>query len=171
MPYLGEIRLFPYNFAPQGWAFCNGQLLPINQHSDLFDLLGTTYGGDGENTFALPDLRGRLAVSSGQGPGLSDYVLGQMGGEESVTLNQAEMPTHNHLVTANNNAGAYARPQNRVPGRLSGGTTGYAAASNGAFLEPGTLTPSGGGQPHTNVQPYLTLNYCIALEGESPSSN
>jgi len=165
------IRLFPYNFAPRGFAYCNGQLLPIAQNTALFSLLGTTYGGNGQTTFALPDLRGRVALSSGQGPGLSNYDLGQFGGEETVTLTNVEVPVHNHLVVAHNSNGAYARPQGRVPGRLSGGTTGYAAASNGATMAPATITPTGGGQPHTNVQPYLTLNYCIALEGIFPSRN
>lgn len=169
--FLGEIRLFPYNFAPRGFAYCNGQLLPIAQNTALFSLLGTTYGGNGQTTFALPDLRGRLAVSSGQGPGLSDYGLGQTGGDEAVTLDQSQTPAHNHQVAVHNGSGNYARPEGRVPGRLSGGTTGYAAAGNGSHLAPGTLSAIGGGQPHTNIQPYLTLNYCIALEGIFPSRN
>ncbi len=145
--------------------------VPRRNDQRRFSLLGTTYGGNGQTTFALPDLRGRLAVSSGQGPGLSNYDLGQLGGEEAVTLGAAELPNHTHLVTAHNNNGAYARPQGRVPGRLSGGTTGYAAAGNRATMAPTTINPTGGGQPHTNVQPYLTLNYCIALEGIFPSRN
>ncbi len=170
-PFIGEIALYPYNFAPRGWAFCNGQILSIAQNTALFSLLGTTYGGNGQTTFALPDLRGRVPLSSGQGPGLSNYDLGQTGGDESVTLNPAEMPAHNHLVAVHNNSGNYARPNDRVPGRLSGGTTGYAAAGNGSYMHPSTLSVLGGGQPHTNVQPYLTLNYCIALEGIFPSRN
>ena len=169
--YIGEIRLFPYNFAPRSWAFCNGQILSIAQNTALFSLLGTTYGGNGQTTFALPDLRSRVPVHSGQGPGLSNYDLGQSGGDEAVTLGAAELPNHTHLVTAHNNNGAYARPEGRVPGRLSGGTTGYAAAGNGAVMSPATINPTGGGQPHTNVQPYLTLNYYIALEGIFPSRN
>ena len=169
--FLGEIRLFPYTFSPRPFAFCNGQILSIAQNTALFSLLGTTYGGNGQTTFALPDLRGRVAVSSGQGPGLSSYNVGQFGGDESVALGQQEMPAHNHLVAAHNNSGGGARPQGRVPGRLSAGTTGYAAASNGATMSPATIHLTGGGLPHTNVQPYLTLNYCIALEGIFPSRN
>ena len=169
-PFLGEIRLFPYNFAPRGWAFCNGQILSIAQNTALFALIGTTYGGDGRVTFALPDLRGRVALSSGQGPGLSDYILGQQAGDEAVTLTASQLPVHNHAVAANNNQGGGARPQGRVPGRFSTGT-GYATASNGAQMSPETITPTGGSQPHTNVQPYLALNYCIALEGIFPSRN
>jgi microcystin-dependent protein len=169
-PFLGEIRLFPYNFAPRGWAFCSGQIVPISQNQALFALLGTTYGGDGQTTFALPDLRGRLAVSSGQGPGLSDYTLGQSGGEEAVTLNVNEIPSHNHGVLVNGAGSISASARNRYPGKASAGTV-YANLNNGVQMNPATITPTGGNQPHDNVQPYLTLNYCIAMEGIFPSRN
>ncbi len=167
-PFLGEVRLFPYNFAPRGWAFCQGQLLPINQNQALFSLLGTTYGGDGRVTFALPDLRGRVPLSSGQGPGLSDYTLGQSGGTEAVTLGVNEMPTHSHPVAANGRQSNRPGPNGRVPGRASAGDV-YAASGNGAVMAAETIVPTGGGQPHTNVQPYLAMNYCIALTGIFPS--
>ncbi len=169
-PFLGEVRLFPYNFAPRGWAFCQGQLLPISQNQALFALLGTTYGGDGRVTFALPDLRGRVPLSAGQGPGLSDYALGQAGGAEAVTLGVNEMPTHSHSVAANGRQSNRPGPNGRVPGRASAGDV-YAASSNGAVMAPETIVPTGGGQPHANVQPYLAMNYCIALTGIFPSRN
>jgi microcystin-dependent protein len=165
-PFLGEIRLFPYNFAPRGWAFCNGQILSIAQNTALFALLGTTYGGNGQTTFALPDLRGRVANSSGQGPGLSSYSLGQVGGTETVTLTQQEIPSHNHQVNSTNADATSSRPGGNVPS--AGG--GYAGAASNT-MAPNMIGNTGGNQPHTNVQPYLTLNYCIALEGIFPSRN
>jgi microcystin-dependent protein len=167
-PFLGEIRLFPYTFAPRGWAFCNGQILSIAQNTALFSLLGTTYGGDGRTTFGLPDLRGRVAVSSGQGPGLSPYELGATGGAESVSLTESQMPTHQHHVSVNGASGGSNSPVNRYLGRVAGGTA-YAAAPNNRTLNAGAIAPAGGGQPHENRPPHLTLNYCIALEGIYPA--
>jgi microcystin-dependent protein len=167
-PFLGEIRIFPYNFAPRSWAFCNGQILSIAQNTALFSLLGTTYGGNGTTTFALPDLRGRVAISSGQGPGLSNYDLGQVGGTESVTLTQNQMPGHSHLASVNNGAATTTRPNNQVPAQS---TPAYAAAGDGSTFNPAFIQNTGGGQPHGNVQPFLTLNFCIALEGIFPSRN
>jgi microcystin-dependent protein len=167
-PFLGEIRLFPYTFAPRGWAFCNGQVMSIAQNTALFALIGTTYGGDGRTTFALPDLRGRVAVSSGQADGLSAYETGQVGGVESVTLTEDEMPTHRHRVSVNNASSDSGKPNNRFLGRVSGGTA-YAGTSNGKTLNPGAIAGSGGGQPHENRPPHLALNYCIALEGIFPA--
>jgi microcystin-dependent protein len=167
-PFLGEIRIFPYNFAPRSWAFCSGQILAIAQNTALFSLLGTTYGGNGTTTFALPDLRGRVAVSSGQGPGLSNYDLGQVGGTESVTLTQNQMPGHSHLASVNNGAATSTRPNNQVPAQS---TPAYAAAGDGSTFNPAFIQNTGGGQPHGNVQPFLTLNFCIALEGIFPSRN
>jgi len=166
-PFIGEIRLFPYDFAPRGWAFCHGQLLSIVQNTSLFALLGTTYGGDGRITFALPDLRGRVAVSSGQGPGLSAYELGGVGGAESITLTEAELPTHTHQVSVNGRASSSSKPGNHYLGRASSGTA-YASTVNGT-LNPDAVVPAGGGEPHENRPPHLTLNYCIALAGIFPS--
>jgi microcystin-dependent protein len=168
-PFLGEIRLFPYNFAPRGWAFCQGQILSIAQNTALFSLLGTTYGGNGVTTFALPDLRGRVAVSQGQGPGLSPYSLGEQGGVESVTLIATQMPQHNHLISVNNAGSSTGRPSGNYPGQTSGNT--YAPSSDGSTFAPQAVGMAGGNQPHTNIQPYLALNYCIALEGIFPSRN
>jgi microcystin-dependent protein len=163
-PFLGELRLFPYNFAPRGWAFCQGQILAIAQNTALFSLLGTTFGGNGQTTFALPDLRGRVAVSSGQGPGLSPYDLGQSGGTESVTLTSNEMPQHAHTIGGTNSASTGSRPGGKV--NAAGGA--YSDTSDAPMQPTGG---TGGSQPHGNVQPYLTLNYCIALEGIFPSRN
>lgn len=163
-PFLGQLMLVPYNFAPKGWAFCAGQVMSIAQNSALFSLLGTTYGGDGITTFALPDLRGRVPLSSGQGPGLSPYQLGQTGGSESVTLLITEIPAHNHLVACYNGDAETSSPVNSL---LANSTT-YASTAD-ATMAPNMIGPSGGSQPHANVQPYLTLNWIIALEGIFPS--
>lgn len=168
-PFLGEIRLFPYNFAPRGWAFCQGQILPISQNTALFALLGTTYGGNGQTTFALPDLRGRLAVSSGQAPGGSFYTLGEVGGTETVTLLQNQMPAHNHLVNVNNQGSNTGRPNGSLPGQTSSNV--YAPSPDGSTFNPQTISAAGGSQPHENMQPFLVMNYCIALEGIFPSRN
>ena len=162
-PFLGSIILFAGNFAPRGWAFCNGQILSIAQNTALFSLLGTTYGGNGQTTFALPDLRGRAPIHSGQGPGLQSYALGQVGGEESVTLGITQIPAHQHQQPASNGEQDTDRPGNAVPAR--GGV--YAASSDGATLDPTSI--AGGSQPHDNRAPYLTLNYISALEGIYPS--
>lgn len=166
-PFLGEIRLFPYTFAPRGWAFCQGQILGIAQNTALFSLLGTTYGGNGQTTFGLPDLRGRVAVSSGQGPGLSPYSLGQQGGTESVSLTQNQMPLHAHLVNASSVSPNASRPGNA----FLAANGPYQAAPDGTTMAPGMIQGTGGNQPHENRQPYTTLNYCIALEGIFPSRN
>ncbi|TPW18541.1 MAG: Tail collar domain-containing protein [Halothiobacillaceae bacterium] len=164
--FLGQLLLVPYNFAPQGWAFCNGQLLPIAQNTALFSLLGTTYGGNGQTTFALPDLRGRVPLSSGQGPGLSNYALGEVGGAENITLLAAQMPQHGHSVQANSGDPTDTTPTNNVP---AGGSTGsYNAAAN-SVMAAGMIGAAGGSQPHENRPPYLTLNWIIALEGIYPS--
>ena len=164
-PFLGSILLFGGNFAPRGWAFCNGQLLPINQNTALFSLLGTTYGGNGQTTFALPDLRGRTPIHFGQGPGLSNYSEGEMGGAESVTLISTQMPAHQHTQPASNGDEGTNRPNGAVPAR--GGV--YTPASDGSALAPTTI--AGGNQPHENSAPFLALNYIIALEGIFPSRN
>lgn len=168
-PYLGEIIAVPYNFAPRGWALCQGQILSIQQNTALFALLGTTYGGNGVNTFALPDLRGRSAVSSGQGPGLSDYSLGQNGGEESVTLQVSQMPAHNHTVQASAAVGNQASPTGNA-WAAQGRAPIYSATAN-TTMSPGSTSLTGGSQPHDNRSPYLTMNYVIALQGIFPSRN
>jgi microcystin-dependent protein len=169
-PFLGEIRLFPYNFAPQGWAFCNGQQLAISQNSALFSLLGTTYGGNGTTTFNLPDLRGRVPVSSGQGPGLSPYSLGQNVGLESVTLTTGQMPTHAHTVEASAVKAKLKTPAGAVPGHTK--ADDYDAAPDGATtMNAGMIAPAGGSQPHSNIQPLLVMNFCIAMQGIFPSRN
>ena len=167
-PFVGEIRLFPYTFVPRGWALCDGRLLPIAQHTALFALLGTTYGGNGTVNFALPDLRGRVAVSSGQGPGLSPYFPGESGGAERVTLKGAQMPSHTHRMAVNATSSGADSPDDRFLGRTPEAAS-YAASTDGRRLNPDAITRSGGGQPHENRPPHLVLSYCIALEGIFPS--
>jgi microcystin-dependent protein len=168
-PFIGQIILVPYNFAPRGYAFCQGQILSIAQNTALFSLLGTTYGGNGQTTFALPDLRGRVPLSQGQGPGLSNYSLGEQGGVESVTLISQQMPQHNHLLSVNNQGAATGRPSGQFPGVTA--ANAYAPSGDGSTFSPQAISLTGGNQPHENRQPYLALNYCIALEGIFPSRN
>lgn len=167
-PFLAEIRLFPYNFAPRGWAFCQGQLLAISQNTALFSLLGTTYGGNGITTFGLPDLRGRAAVHVGQGPGLSPYDLGQQGGTETVTLLTNQMAPHPHPANCLNANGNQPQPNNAVWATDLGGNPQYGVTKAAGTMAPNIIGPSGGGQAHNNLQPYLALNYCIALQGIFP---
>jgi microcystin-dependent protein len=171
-PFVAEIRIFPFNFAPKGWAFCNGQLLPISQNTALFALLGTTYGGDGKSTFALPDLQGSAPMHPGQGPGLSLHDLGEMSGVESVTLLQSEMPAHAHGVgRASNVTGDSTSPANSVwamAGAGRGAAALYIAGPPTGKVNQFSLAPTGGSLPHNNMQPYLTLNFCIALQGVFP---
>ncbi|MFQ6171954.1 phage tail protein [Oryzobacter sp. R7] len=169
-PFIAEIRLFPFNFAPRGWAFCDGQLLPISQNTALFSLLGTFYGGNGTSTFALPDLQGCVPVHPGQGPGLSDRVLGETGGSSAVTLLESEVPVHTHALAASA-AAAFARsPSGELFANQSGGVNSYAAPGGApaALLAAASLGPSGGNQPHNNLAPYLVVNFCIALQGIYP---
>jgi microcystin-dependent protein len=169
--FVAEIRIFPFNFAPTGWAFCNGQLLPISQNTALFSLLGTFYGGDGKSTFALPDLQDAAALFWGQGSGLSLYDLGQTGGSQTVTLLTTELPSHVHSVNAKV-AGGTANPTGLVWGTSNAGKVAalfYApAAASPVNLNPGALSIAGSSFPHNNMQPYLALNYCIALQGIFP---
>jgi microcystin-dependent protein len=169
-PFVAEIRVFPFNFAPRGWAWCDGQLLPISQNTALFSLLGTFYGGDGKSTFALPDLQGSAAMHTGQGPGLSNRFLGEQGGTPFVTLLESEIPSHTHLLqTSNGNADIKAPSPIRAMAR-SGGGNAYQPTVNANLvsLHPQALTPAGGDQPHNNMMPYLTLFFCIALQGVFP---
>jgi microcystin-dependent protein len=174
-PFLGQIMLVGFNFAPQGWAFCNGQLLSIAQNTALFSLLGTTYGGNGTPTFALPDLRGRAAVGFGQGPGLSNYDLGQSTGSETVTLTVGQIAAHSHLVAANAASATVPSPsgadlaQTVDSARNSFNTYSTPPMAAPVTLDPATVQPSGGSGPHENIQPVLALNYIIALQGIFPS--
>lgn len=169
-PFLGEIRMFGFNFAPIGWAQCNGQVLPISQNTALFSLLGTFYGGNGTSNFALPDLRSRVAVHEGQGTGLAQYVIGQRGGVENVTLLGTQLPAHSHSVNASSATAVEARPAGAVLAHA--GASVYASAPDGAtVMNSGMISNTGGNQPHPNVQPYLTVNFCIALQGIFPSRN
>lgn len=170
-PFVAEIRIFPFNFPPKGWAFCNGQLLPISQNTALFSLLGTTYGGDGKSTFALPDLQGNAAMHPGQGQGLSLYDLGQIEGVESVSLLVSEIPNHTHTeMTAFGVANVNAPSPEVILARSNGGSAYQSNAANGLVtMAPQALAPAGGSLPHNNMQPYLTLNFCIAMQGVFPA--
>jgi microcystin-dependent protein len=167
-PFVAEIRIFPFNFAPKGWAWCDGQLLPLSQNTALFSLLGTTYGGDGKSNFALPDLQGRAPMHPGQGPGLSLYDLGETAGEETVTLLESEIPAHSHAVNASNGPANLQSPAaDRILGRANNNVY-LDTPGNLVPLAPEALAPAGGDQPHNNMQPYLTLYFNIALQGVYP---
>jgi microcystin-dependent protein len=166
-PFVAEIRIFPFNFAPKGWAWCDGQLLPLSQNTALFSLLGTTYGGNGKSNFALPDLQGRAPMHPGQGPGLSLHDLGETGGSETVSLLESEIPSHSHSLNAVNVAANSKTPAGN----------GFARATANIYLAPPqpmvtmsdqAIAPAGGDQPHNNMQPYLTLYFNIALQGVFP---
>ncbi|MDY7226284.1 phage tail protein [Hyalangium rubrum] len=171
-PFLGEIRIFAGNFAPRGWAFCEGQLLSIAQNTALFSILGTTYGGNGQTTFALPDLRGRVPIQPGQGPGLSPHTLGEAAGQETVTLISNQMPAHTHPFGAHNGQGDTFSPEGAVNAAAVDSTQQplniYSTQVN-TVMGPQSVGISGGNQPHPNMQPYLCLNFIIALEGIFPS--
>ncbi len=169
-PFVGEIRMFGFGFAPQGWAPCNGQLLPINQNQALFSLLGTTYGGDGTTTFALPDMQSRVPVGQGQAPGLSSYVEGQAGGAETVTLAATQIPGHTHPVKASSSAADSSQPEGRALARSASHI--YTAKPDAStVMNADMLGDAGGSQPHENIQPYLAVNFCIALAGIFPARN
>lgn len=164
-PFVAEIRIFPFNFAPRGWAWCDGQLLPLSQNTALFSLLGTTYGGNGQSNFALPDLQGRAPMHPGQGPGLSLHQLGEMGGSETVTLLESEIPAHSHALSTSIRPSDGLNPAARAVGT---GNNVYAPPANLTLAAPEALAASGGNQPHNNMQPYLTFYFCIALQGIYP---
>lgn len=167
-PFVAEIRIFPFNFAPKGWAWCDGQLLPISQNTALFSLVGTTYGGDGESTFALPNLQGNAPMHPGQGPGLSLHDLGEVGGSETVTLLESEIPAHTHTLRASPDPADVQQPSaSRSLARSAPGFA-YFAGSPNSTLAPEALAPAGGDQPHNNLMPYLTLYFNIALQGVFP---
>lgn len=167
-PFVAEIRIFGFNFAPRGWAFCNGQVISISQNTALFSLLGTTYGGNGQSNFALPNLQGNAPMHHGQGPGLSQRFLGETSGSSTVTLLASEMPAHNHALNASQADGSDQSPVGERPASGVGGIAMYAAPGNLTQLSPQVISPAGGSQPHNNLQPYLTLNFCIALQGVFP---
>jgi microcystin-dependent protein len=166
-PFIGEIRMFAGNFAPAGWAFCDGQEMPISENDALFTLIGTTYGGDGENTFALPNMQSRVPVHSGQGPGLGSYQLGEMAGVESVTLTVNQTPTHNHAFVASSSLGTSNDAQNNLI--AEGPATPFIAAAPIAPMAPQSVTPVGGSQPHENRPPFLVVSFIISLFGVFPN--
>lgn len=168
-PFLAEVRMVGFNFAPRGWAFCDGQILPINQNQSLYSLLGTTYGGDGRTSFALPDLRGRTPIHVGRSNGGEEHGLGEKSGEETHTLTTAEMPQHSHTLRGTNDEPGDDNPSNNVLSRSAQQI--YAPFDAPSSLGSGTVMNTGGGQAHENMQPYLALNFCIALQGLFPSRN
>ena len=169
-PFVAEIRIFPFNFAPKGWAWCNGQLLPLSQNTALFSLLGTTYGGDGKSNFALPDMQGNAPMHTGQGPGLSLHDLGEMSGSETVTLLQSEIPSHPHTMKASGDAADNNQPGGNMAAKPAGrGNNLYVTTTSPLVaMNNSALTPTGGDQPHNNMMPYLTLYFNIALQGVFP---
>ncbi|MFM9905533.1 MAG: phage tail protein [Pyrinomonadaceae bacterium] len=167
-PFVAEIRIFPFNFAPRGWAWCNGQLLPLSQNTALFSLLGTTYGGDGKSTFALPNMQGSAPMHPGQGPGLSLHDLGETGGSEAVSLLSSQIPAHSHTWSASNQDSIDQSPVGELFAGGVGGVSTFAAPSAIQQMNQNTLTPTGFDAPHNNMMPYLTLNFNIAMQGVFP---
>lgn len=169
-PFLAEVRIVAFNFAPRGWAFCDGQILPINQNQSLYSLLGTTYGGDGRTTFALPDIRGRSPIHVGRADG-AEHLLGEKSGEETHTITVNEMPQHDHILRATSVDGNQVNPVGHILARTVSLLYRQNPPTIGANIQTSTITNVGGGQAHDNMQPYLALNYCIALQGLFPSRN
>lgn len=167
-PFIGEIRMFGGSFAPAGWMFCDGQLLPISENETLFQLIGTTYGGDGEETFALPNLQSRIPIHAGTGSDGMTYQLGESAGVESVTLTTQQIPLHTHAVIASNTPASSQTPGGNVPAQGAGGSQIYTSASSPINLAPQTVGPAGGSQPHDNLQPYLVISFIISLFGIFP---
>jgi microcystin-dependent protein len=170
-PFIGEIRMFGGNFPPVGWAFCNGQLIPISQNDTLFALIGTTYGGDGQNTFQLPNLQSRIPIHDGQGPGLSNYIIGQDGGVEQVTVTTANLPAHSHTVVADAGTGTATSPAGNVWANSTGAKQFTTAASNTTMNAGSIGQAPGGSQPHDNMVPFLAVSFIISLFGIFPSRN
>lgn len=169
--FLGQIQPFGFDFAPVGWAFCDGQIIPINQNPALFALIGTTYGGDGQTTMGLPGLQGRVPLHQGKGPGLSLRVMGESGGQENVTLNSSQIPSHNHQVMANNSPGTSAFPSDNFLAADSSGSDRIYSSGNSSVttMDPSMITSAGGSQSHNNMPPFLAINWCIAMQGIFPS--
>lgn len=173
-PFLAEVRMVGFNFAPRGWALCDGQILPINQNQSLYSLLGTTYGGDGRTSFALPDLRGRTPTHVGRSNGGADHQLGEKSGEETHTLSAAEMPQHTHELHATNDSADQGSPSGNLPAQVSASLDAIYGSAGDALdvnLSADSISNTGGGQAHDNMQPYLVVNFCIALQGLFPSRN
>lgn len=166
-PYVGEVRMFAGNFAPAGWAFCDGQLLPISENETLFNLIGTTFGGDGESTFAVPDLRGRIPIHNGTANYGTSFVLGESAGVETVTLTTAQIPAHTHPLLASTDIGTQSSPKNNLLSQSAAKL--YRAGNPSQWLHPQSVSPVGGSQPHENFQPYLCVNFIISLFGIFPS--
>jgi microcystin-dependent protein len=166
-PFVAEIRIFPFSFAPKGWAFCDGQLLPLSQNTALFSLLGTTYGGDGKSNFALPDMQGNAPMHPGQGPGLSLHDLGEESGSQFVTLLESEIPAHSHNFSGSQADGLSRQPNANLVANMIG-VNGYASPGSLVSMHFNALSPAGSSFPHNNMMPYLTLNFCIALQGVFP---
>jgi microcystin-dependent protein len=172
MPFIGEIRLFAGNFAPYGWAFCNGAVMPISENDALFTLIGTTYGGDGQETFALPNLQSRVPIHMGTGTDGTTYQIGEMAGTESETLGMQQIPNHTHQAVGTTNGGTLLSPQNGVPAppaSVQAGMLAYNPPPPGVSMVASEITPVGGSQPHGNMQPFLCINYIISLFGVFPS--
>jgi microcystin-dependent protein len=167
-PFIAEIIMFGGNFAPRGWSLCDGQLLPISQWSALFSILGTTYGGDGRTTFALPDMRSRVPIHPGRGPGLSDYRLGQKGGAETVTLTTNQIPSHNHTMGISEEDGSTNEANGNLLANATAGFMYHGGNADGT-LKANSILNTGGGQSHTNIQPFLCVNFIIAMQGVYPS--
>jgi microcystin-dependent protein len=167
-PFVAEIRIFPFNFAPKGWAFCDGQLLPLSQNTALFSLLGTTYGGNGQSTFALPNLQGSAPMHPGQGPGLSLHDLGETGGSDTVTLLVSEIPSHPHTAQAHSGLSTQTTPVNNAWSGSNVSKQYVVPPDPNTFMNPAALKLTGSDLPHNNLQPYLVLNFCIALQGVFP---
>jgi microcystin-dependent protein len=168
-PYIGEIRLVGFNFAPAGWAFCNGQLMAISENETLFNLIGTTYGGDGQSTFALPNLQSRVIIHQGQGPGLSNYIIGEIAGVETVTVTTAQLPIHNHTANCSSSAGSESSPVGHIWSADAAGLTAEYSNSQNGQMNAAAIGQSGGNQPHENRMPFLAMNYIISLFGIFPS--
>lgn len=175
-PYIGEIRIVGFDYAPKGWVFCNGQLLQINVFQQLYSLLGTRFGGDGRTTFAVPDLRGRVPLSMGHGTGLQNYTIGQRGGFETVTLTREQLPQHNHMMNINNQDANQTDPTNQILSVVNDGSgrppalyPAYSNAASNGRLSPNAIAPAGNGQAHDNLQPFLAVNFIIAVDGIFPS--
>ena len=167
-PFVAEIRIFPFNFAPKGWAFCDGQLMPLSQNTALFSLLGTTYGGDGKSTFALPNLQGRAPMHFGQGPGLSPHNFGETGGNGTVALSESELPAHSHAMMAQSSLATSKTPTGNTLARPGKGQTYAPSSANVVAMASQALAPAGSQAPHNNMMPYLTFHFCIALQGVFP---
>jgi microcystin-dependent protein len=171
-PYVGEIRIFGGNFEPAGWMFCRGQLLAISEFSTLFQLIGTTYGGDGQSNFGLPDLRGRVPIHTGTGAGLASRIIGQSGGQETATVSNAQLPAHSHTLLVSEEVGKQAAPQGNLLAQLPAATSKlYHTPTSPVSTSPNSIAETGGSQPHDNLQPYLCLNYIISLFGVFPSQS